>query len=1134
MAKDQAFRPSLLVGVGGMGSAIAQNVYDRAVKAGLVEQGRVRVLTFDTDENDTRRLDRLEGRQKIRFSDARGVDDLLDRHPDVERNWFVRPRTELPMELRKMTLMDGAGQVRILTRLALHDAYSRGLIESGLGSVISELGRYDNRAGFEGQINVLMAGSLAGATGSGSFLQVAAMINELARKRNVESSVYGLFLMPDIFVRTGVLPGGQIASVLANGYASLKEFHAATMKATERQGRFDFDFEFAPGRMLAAGDIPFKSLTLIDYEDMKGGNLGRSVPTYQRMAERAAFMLLFTPIGDEYSSVTANDVRQTTAAAARSTHNRIAAIGLSAIVYPHGSVVDYLRTRLAVALLEGDWLRLDRQFEARVRRFRDQRAAGNMTVVEPQQPQSYLEDLRQLALQDQIPFFREIHDRLNPMVSDGDSDPAPVPLEQTYLAAFDAQLVRTFWDGGDLAEIVQQGLADADQFASSAALTEEVRKRENRLDGYLRLVDQALVNRPNDIVVNLFSIADDFGEAEWREYHLQQYLVRSGPHLVQGRAFLFALRLALEKRLASLSADEVRKSLFKMANRFDKNRGAEPERRGSPAIFEEVGRIVRRGVVGRLLQGGNKEFVGEYVSYYNGSLKGIRDFAETKLREKAYRLLLAEVDELIRTANGLFKEIEDIIGTLRATVRDAETPPDRSVTTENIINVCADPDCLRSLWGEIETAIASQRLGEEINKVIARELYAAARRNRVNRNAEGLQKLRDLFRRTVVDGFAAQKVTGDYASVHDFSVVGAVKKQAAITKTDPAQLFRNLVGIVDRQSEVMVTLTNPSDGQAIQFWALHPSLRDEMSTFGDTDQLLKPSGQGTQTVEEEAFPTREMLSITLRVNLELAHLAKLSPPFRSDGSAAPDRAGRYYDEYQAMVTELINAGADKRVARTITPHIHRDWHKPGLLPEISEAETRRHVTNINKSFAVGIAFDLIRRTVNHDRRVAQVRTIGTVATGGISMEIADSHDMFRILEAFEHHPEAVRGCLHFLAEEVRRLEGTTDASVLARAADPKHVVTILLMAESRRDENRRDGRVADVVTGFAQLVHDLVTVTEPALPSRIQTDRANGKLVELGRAALPLLAEAGVPKENLEIMDTIYARGLERWRETAG
>lgn len=581
-----------------------------------------------------------------------------------------------------------------------------------------------------------------------------------------------------------------------------------------------------------------------------------------------------------------------------------------------------------------------------------------------------------------------------------------------------------------------------------------------------------------------------------------------------------------------MSADNIRKRLLKMANAFDPERGPEPDRRGTTAILDEADAISRRRMIGRILKGGKDDFVERYLNYYNASLRSMRDYAETRLMEKAYRLLLAEVDELIRVANGLFRDLEAIMEALNAAVADSETRHERSVVTENVIYVCADRLCKRSLWAEVEQAIAGQRLGVEVNKSIASEVYATARRNRIKRKDEGIKKLSTMFRATVVDGFAGERIVGDYASVHEMSLVGAVRKEAELTKTDPADLFRGLIAILNRQSDVMVTLSNPSDGQRIQFWALHPSLRGEMARFTDPDQLINASGQGNQAVEEPEFSIHEMQSVSLRVNLEMRHLAKLSPPLRGEGTSATDRSGRYYDEYLKMVTELIDAAEEKRVPRTITPHIHRDWHRPGLLPEISEMETQRVVANNNRSFAVGITFGLIVRGVDFGLRVAHVRTLGRISLGGIAIRIADSHDLFQIMEAFERQPEAVRGCLRFFDEVIERSRWEIDPTILDGVADPRHLVEILRMAEIRADGDRRDPRIVDVIAGYATVLHELIAATSPNFPPNVQVRTANERLTGIGSAAMAQIEAEGAMAENREHMRAVYARGLEAWRAT--
>ena len=616
-------------------------------------------------------------------------------------------------------------------------------------------------------------------------------------------------------------------------------------------------------------------------------------------------------------------------------------------------------------------------------------------------------------------------------------------------------MLRAFWNTEDLVEIHERKPADPDQFASSEALAETVRRLEYRLDGDLRQIDVALANRPTDILINLLTTADDVGEADWRDHHLQTFLIRSGPHLVRSRAFLYALRRLVAERLAALRPDETRKRLYRLATTFDPERGADPTTRGTPRIMALASDMARRGALGRLIKGGAAKFVEQYVTYYNGSIRTLQAFAEERARQRIYESLLEEIDEQQRVLTGLFLEVEGSLERLNQTIHDDELRHQPGTMTENTLHVCADALSKRALWEELRDASGGQRLGPEANKALARQVYAKARRNRRARKPEGLQDLRDLFWKTVVEDFAVRRVREDYRAVHVMSVMGAIAKECELTGQDVAARLRELVRIVERQSEPMVTLTSPTDGQAVRFWALSPKLREDMQPYGDVDLLLNPAGQGTQPVEEPEFSETELLCVSLQVNLELAHLAKLSPPVAGNGSVAPDRAGRYFNGYQRMVDELIDAAGAGRVAHTFTPHIHRDWHKPGILPEIAEGVTRHLVRDVNRAIMAALVSGALRFDQSHGQRIAEVSTVGRVPTGSISLVIANSHDVFETVRAFERHPEAVRACLNLWQHEMQRLSRVADAreSPLAQALEAGTALDY--RAAHRREPPRR-------------------------------------------------------------------------------
>ena len=267
-------RPTLVIGVGGAGGEIAQKVFQTGQQLGLVERRQLDVIYLDTDDHDQWHS-KVKETNKVRFSQALRISDLIKRNPgtSAQGGWFYRPE-ELSARILNMSLMDGSGQVRMFTRLALQDAFVHGTIENDLRRSIIWLTQATNLKLFQGQINVLIVGSLAGGTGSGSFLQIALAVKELAQLVNVaKTEVRGLFLLPDVYANTK-LARCQIANVLANGYAALRELNGV-MQSTEEHLDIDrLHFEYMPGKMLKKGQMPYEAVTLIDYEMTGGGSLG--------------------------------------------------------------------------------------------------------------------------------------------------------------------------------------------------------------------------------------------------------------------------------------------------------------------------------------------------------------------------------------------------------------------------------------------------------------------------------------------------------------------------------------------------------------------------------------------------------------------------------------------------------------------------------------------------------------------------------------------------------------------------------------------------------------------------------------------------------------------------------------------
>ena len=208
-------RKVLLIGLGGTGCNVVATVKKRIEKTGN-HDGTVQFLGFDTASHE----DRMGDLTIINTSREANVTEMLMGMPGW-RKWFP----DSPMLLAR-TMLDGAGQIRTLSRLAFSDL----LLDNPNG--IPELERaIDNLRNEEGQPNdgfkIMIVSSFAGGTGAGMFLQMPLYLRQRIRAKypGIPVMIRGLFALPDVFMGQE-LNRIQEESMYANAYACIKGLSA--------------------------------------------------------------------------------------------------------------------------------------------------------------------------------------------------------------------------------------------------------------------------------------------------------------------------------------------------------------------------------------------------------------------------------------------------------------------------------------------------------------------------------------------------------------------------------------------------------------------------------------------------------------------------------------------------------------------------------------------------------------------------------------------------------------------------------------------------------------------------------------------------------------------------------------------
>jgi hypothetical protein len=294
LANNKPVGPTLMIGLGGTGKEVLLRLRRKLVER-YGELSRLPFLQFmhmDTDKTATahEQYDLRAGDdplyEQVRFQASERVNlsipggtakyvDHINQFPQIKR-WF--PSGGKIAQLGD--LGEGAGQIRIASRLGFFDATNFRNIGSRLkqckdllsaSSVLqqaADLG-FDFNAS---STRVFVIASLAGGTGSGTFLDMAFLV----RQYFAMAERVGMLLLPGFY---SAYAGGE--RVRANGYAALMELSHYTFGHS-------FLCDWSGHESKRMSPPPFSSTYLIDGQNEAGlniGSAGKEYDAYQMVAE---------------------------------------------------------------------------------------------------------------------------------------------------------------------------------------------------------------------------------------------------------------------------------------------------------------------------------------------------------------------------------------------------------------------------------------------------------------------------------------------------------------------------------------------------------------------------------------------------------------------------------------------------------------------------------------------------------------------------------------------------------------------------------------------------------------------------------------------------------------------------------
>ncbi|MBL8193628.1 MAG: hypothetical protein JNM06_07580 [Blastocatellia bacterium] len=356
-------RPTLLIGVGGTGGNVLQRVRNWIVdEYGSIDQFPIlRFLHLDTDERSSKDTSKDASKdplyKKKEFVDNEWISLKVNiaQFLDVNNYPRLKPWFRPDQRLRdRGDLGQGAGQVRVASRLGFFYHYGINKIRPKLELMLKQLRSIDlnklnhpdlrNLQLYTNTINVFVICSSAGGTGSGSFLDIGALLHTM---QGLETHL--VLVLPEVFKN-------QDPRCIANGYAALTELN-------HYQYRHPFPIYFEQETRQISPPI-YQNTYLIDGRSFSGGTTV-DVGLYSMIANALIEDFKSGQFSDDKRSFRSNMAQYTDRLAvyehlARYDNRpllvetfpcRYSSFGMSRIYYPREQVVKSCSYRLASSIM---------------------------------------------------------------------------------------------------------------------------------------------------------------------------------------------------------------------------------------------------------------------------------------------------------------------------------------------------------------------------------------------------------------------------------------------------------------------------------------------------------------------------------------------------------------------------------------------------------------------------------------------------------------------------------------------------------------------------------------------------------------------------------------------------------------
>ena len=372
----------LILGVGGTGSRAVNMLQKKINRMGMQEDVNIVSVVLDTNAADEKNIDTAT---IVSLSDNANVKTIRERLGAACEDFFPADS-----KFDNNNIAIGAGQWRKQSYLAFMNAMN-GDQQYKLTHALEKLA---DKTSASTEFHVFTVASLAGGTGSGSFIPLTFYVKKRLRELFGENSTIrakAMLACPDIYESSQNDPQNVI-KIYANAYAILRELNAINQVV---YGANTANYDNGSGEVAGAGRTPVRFHlgtpdspvgVLFDSQDprfqtteaapfdtvfmMEKITNVSSVVAHDEAMANILYSLICTKAGGELNGIWSNEESKY---ANEKGHNRkYAGIGSCEIQYPVEELIEYFAWRKTQDDAEGSWLVLHNATEKQIAEKREQ------------------------------------------------------------------------------------------------------------------------------------------------------------------------------------------------------------------------------------------------------------------------------------------------------------------------------------------------------------------------------------------------------------------------------------------------------------------------------------------------------------------------------------------------------------------------------------------------------------------------------------------------------------------------------------------------------------------------------------------------------------------------------------------